>query len=94
MFDDVGDDVPAEESVLLKAMIGDASFLEGLGIDGAEIEAEPLAELDRRSKREPVQIAQPLCFDLEPIAVMPERFQWLNLDRIVVGDRIVAGIGQ
>ena len=94
VLDDVGDDMPAEESILLQAMIGDASLFEDLGVDSAEIEAESLPELDRRSKRKSVQVAQPLCLDLEPVAVMPERFQWLNLDRAIFGDRVVAGVRQ
>ncbi len=75
-------------------MMCNAPCLEGFGIDRSEIEFDALANLDRRAKREAINVAQPLRLDLEPVAVMTERFFGMHFDRVVARHAVIARVGQ
>ena len=70
MFDLVLDDVLPEKTVLLRAMVGNTTRLELRRVDLPEIETDPLADLDRCTECEAIEVAQALSLDLEPVPVV------------------------
>ena len=82
-----------KECVLLGAVKISASFFEGLGVDGAKIEPNSIADRDGRPKCQPIDVAQALGTNTQPGCLMTQCFERMHFDRIVGGNAVIIGIG-
>ena len=80
MFRQTGNDVSTKEAVLLHAMIRNPATFECLCVDGAKVQTNAVANLYRRPKRQPVDIAQALCPNFQPVGVVTQRLERMYLD--------------
>ncbi len=92
VFGNAGDDILAKEAVLLRSMIGDATILECLRVDGTEFEPDTLPDNDWRPKCQAIDIAKPLRAYSQPVGLVAKRFERLNLNRPVRGDAVITWV--
>ena len=59
-----------------------------------EIELNPSPDTHRSAEFETVDITQPLSTNTQPVGIVAERFQGMDFNRSIVGDGVVAGVGE